>query len=471
MPIKQRPVLELLEVDDAIAKKVLVLKEQHKDNDIFNDEINILILFKEAKDKLKQKREINIDDLKAGTYQTDKSKSDKNISDTIKFFSNNLPSFKKYKDTKSLNYILQNRRQLLLELLEYYLKKNLKITTFKVRLNAIIRVYYLSYNDKDFTTYNQLGTVSDNLSNIINLKEGDNKRDVREEKNHLDFKIILQRQDELYKEFNLYKSKKSQNAFNANQDLVLISLYTLIPTLRRELFSLKFSKTDQKGAKDDYLYIKENGNIILQLNKVVKRHESITIDVSKESKLLNDILLQSYDEYPRENVFLIKKQYPTKKPINPNGLSIRLKVIFKKYGKNVGINSIRSSYISHQLQKPNITYNDQKNLKDKMRTGTDMIIGNYRKIDTTHVILPQKDIREPKLNAIELERIAQKKYYEKNKQQIAEQQKEYRIKSNNPSYRVKLLRKLNTDSEYITKTSKGILEKYNITKNSDGKYI
>ena len=146
-------------------------------------------------------------------------------------------------------------------------------------------------------------------------------------------------------------------------------------------------------------------------------------------------------------------------------------MIFKKYDKNVGINSIRSSYVSYQLKNPNVTYKEEKELKNKMRTGIEMIRGNYRKIETNEIILPKKDIQEPKLNAIQLERVAQKKYYEKNKQQIAEQQKEYRAKVDNPSYRVKLLRKLNTDAEYITKTSKGILEKYNITKNIDGKYV
>ena len=108
MSVKQRPVLELLEVDDDITKTALLLKEQNKDNDIFNDKINILLLFKEAKDKSESKREINIDDLEAGNYQTDKSKSDENITGTIKFILNNLPSFKQYKETKSLNYILEN---------------------------------------------------------------------------------------------------------------------------------------------------------------------------------------------------------------------------------------------------------------------------------------------------------------------------------------------------------------------------
>ena len=399
-----------------------------------------------------------------------KSNSDKNIAKSIKFIINNLTSFKKYKEVKSLKWILANRRLLLLELLAYHLKNNLRIATFKTRLNTIMRIYYLYYNDKDFTTYNQLGTVMDNISKVIDTYEGYNKRDEREENNHLDFRILLQRQEELYKEYNLYKDKKCQNAFNSNQDLVLVSLYTLIPTLRCELLSLKYTKTDQEGAEYDYLYIKEDDSIVLQLNRVVKKHKAILIDVSKESKLLNDMLLQSYVEYPRENVFITKRQYPAMKPINPNSLSVRLKEIFMKYGKNVGINSIRSSYVSYQLKTPKITFNEKNELCDNMRTGIIYLEKNYKKLECNEVILPKIAVTEPKLNCIELEKISQKKYYEHNKEKIAEQQKEYRAKSNNPSYKIKLLRKLNTNSEYIKKTSKEILDKYNIIKNSDGLY-
>ena len=95
MSIKPRPILELLDVNDVITKKAFMLKEENKDNDIFNEKINILLLFDEAKDISEPKQEINIDDLESGKYQTVKSNSDKNISKSIKFIINNLTSFKK----------------------------------------------------------------------------------------------------------------------------------------------------------------------------------------------------------------------------------------------------------------------------------------------------------------------------------------------------------------------------------------
>ena len=53
-----------------------------------------------------------------GDHQTDKSKSDYKIQKYITFFTNNLPSFKKYKNTKDLSYIISNQRLLVLEILE-----------------------------------------------------------------------------------------------------------------------------------------------------------------------------------------------------------------------------------------------------------------------------------------------------------------------------------------------------------------
>ena len=292
--MNKRPNIDQLEeIDDEITKQAKILKTNHKDNEIFNDNINILLLFKEAKQTIEPKQIINLDELKQGKYQTDKSKSVENIYNSIKFMIKNLSSLKQHKnETKSLSFIMANRRLLLLELLEYHLLHNNKLTTFKSKLNSIMRIYYLAYNNKDFTTYNQLGTVLDNISIHLNKKEGENKRDDREERNHLDFNIILQRQKELEEEYNLYKNKQCKNAFNSNQDLVLVSLYSLIPTLRRELFSLKYSIEDKREDKDDYLYIKDD-NVYLQLNKIVKRHKPIIIDVKAESDKLNEILLKS----------------------------------------------------------------------------------------------------------------------------------------------------------------------------------
>jgi hypothetical protein len=64
-----------------------------------------------------------------------------------------------------------------------------------------------------------------------------------------------------------------------------------------------------------------------------------------------------------------------------------------------------------------------------------------------------------------------KNYYDKAKDKIAIQQKQYRINRNIPPYRIKLLRKLNTDKDYIHKTTKIILDKYNIKLGNDGIYF
>ena len=64
-----------------------------------------------------------------------------------------------------------------------------------------------------------------------------------------------------------------------------------------------------------------------------------------------------------------------------------------------------------------------------------------------------------------------KTYYEKAKDKIAKQQKEYRQNRNIPAYRIKLIRKLNNDKDYIHKTTKAILDKYNIKQSEDGRYF
>ena len=49
--------------------------------------------------------------LENGDYETASSKSDKNISATINFFRNNLPSFKKYKTDDDISSVINQHRQ------------------------------------------------------------------------------------------------------------------------------------------------------------------------------------------------------------------------------------------------------------------------------------------------------------------------------------------------------------------------
>ena len=45
--------------------------------------------------------------------------------------------------------------------------------------------------------------------------------------------VVLEKQKELQKQFELIKIKKRVIAYDLNQDLLLVSLYSLIPPLRK----------------------------------------------------------------------------------------------------------------------------------------------------------------------------------------------------------------------------------------------
>jgi len=441
------------------------LKEKYYYNDIFKDEININILF-ENNITEPIKNSITLNHLLQGKYHSDKTKSDISISKTITFFMNNLRSFKKFK-TDNLDWVYNNYNILIIEYLEYYLKKNLRITTFKSRLSAILRVLYLMFDNKDILLYKNISIVQDNITRFINYKEGNNIRDELEQKRHLDFTLILKRRDDIEEAFKNINNKLTKTAYDINQDLLLLSLYSLIPPERCELFQLTFRNHSYSNHNEDYILIDDN-KCILILNKIKKNHSFIIINIFEEYIKLNELLLESYNLYPRINIFTAKNKYPIFKSIKPNSLSSRFIVLFKDYNKKIGVNALRSSYISYKLKNPSITYNEKDKIAINMRTSIKQIEQSYNKIDFDDFIHEPISINPPKIPKTEKE--IMKTYYDKAKDKIAKQQKLYRQNRNIPAYRIKLLRKLNNDKNYINKTTKAILDKYNIKHGDDGFY-
>ena len=68
--------------------------------------------------------------------------------------------------------------------------------------------------------------------------EFDNELSEIEAKKFITFDIVLDKQKELEKQFELIKNKKSITGYDLNQDLLLVSLYSLIPHLRNEVITL-----------------------------------------------------------------------------------------------------------------------------------------------------------------------------------------------------------------------------------------
>ena len=80
-----------------------------------------------------------------GEYQTETSKSDNKILEDIKFFCNNIPSFKKYDKTDDLSYIINNHRLLVIEILEYCAKTpTISLRTIEGRIVGMMRIFYIA---------------------------------------------------------------------------------------------------------------------------------------------------------------------------------------------------------------------------------------------------------------------------------------------------------------------------------------
>ena len=250
--------------------------------------------------------------LERGDYQTDKSKSDYKIVKDIKFFINNLPSFQKYKGQDDLTFLIQNHRLLMLEILEWY-SDDTSLKTIEGRIVALLRILYIAYGIKTYELYQKYSILS--------------------------IEVIIDFQQQLLKDF------QTNPTYEKNQDLLLVSLYRYLPE-RNELKLLSF--TNEYKEDKDYIYFDEDNDVMLLLNLVKKRHNALHINLSKDFPILADIIKLSYQLYPRVNVFTDYKNM--KKPISVNGLSKRLIKLFSFTGKNAGVNSIRSSYLTYQSE-------------------------------------------------------------------------------------------------------------------------
>ena len=421
--------------------------------------------------------------LEAGEYQIASSNSDKNIAATIKFFRNNLPSFKQYKDSDDISWVIHEHRLLVVEILMYYGKRDtpFSLATIKSRFNAITRIFRIAYETKNYPLYEKYSTLVIFLSQQFEADEFDNTLSWKELKKFVGFGEILNKQSELQKQFELIKNKNTRIAYDLNQDLLLVSLYSLIPPLRAEPLTLKF--TTQTQRKEDWIVIKPD-MVQMDLNEIKKKHDAILFNLTDDAPELAKILRESYELYPREFVFTHYKKYPdVSNQASVKTLTQRLTSIFRYTGKQVGINALRSSYIStinHNLvlNGQQMTVNMKEKLAYRMRTSRKYLDEAYLKLFPLEQI--QQINQEPKENVvqpvsedtpIERQNKRTKQYYEQNKEKVLAQQKEYQNKKPlEEKARAKMLYYLNSDPDYHNKIRPATQAKYNFQK-VNGKWV
>ena len=122
--------------------------------------------------------------------------------------------------------------------------------------------------------------------------ENENELSEIEKKNFITFDVVLDKQKQLQDQFEAIENKLTTRAYDLNQDLLLVSLYSLIPPLRNEIKSLKFTNTVQR--KEDWIYFRQ-GDVYLDLNEEKKRHYEIWFNLCDDAPELAKILKESYE--------------------------------------------------------------------------------------------------------------------------------------------------------------------------------
>lgn len=419
-------------------------------------------------------------------YEISTSKSDKNIADSIKFFRNNLPSFQKYKNDDDISWVITHHRLLTVELLNYYANQQSKrVATIKGRINAITRIFRIAYETKNYDLYDKYSTLVIFLGSHFEDDEFNNELSEIEMKKFITFDIVLDKQKQLQKSFDAIDNKLTSKAYDLNQDLLLLSLYSLIPPLRNEIKKLKFTKTIQKT--EDWIVIKPD-EVALDLNEEKKRHNAIYFNLTDDAPELAKILRQSFELYPRTFVFTHLKKYPdVSNQATPQSLDDRITKLFTFTGKMVSVNTFRSSYVTYINSEAikngrQLTVKEKEKVAYKMRTSRKYLDEAYLKI---FPIVRQElkkqdetvanDKEEPKaveqLPAYQRQLERNKRYYDNNKEKVLKKQKEY--KDSRPLYdkaRVRMLHFLNNDPDYYNKMKQQTKDKYNFKK-ENGRWI
>ena len=443
----------------------------------------------ELKDEFKKpmKKVPLLSKLEKGDYETASSKSDKNISATIKFFRNNLPSFKKYKNDDDISWVINQHRQLTAELLDFYGDSESKrVATIKGRFNAITRIFRIGFETKFYDLYDKYSTLVIFLGAHFEDDEFDNELSDIEKKKFIPFDVVLGRQKQLQEQFEAIEDKQTTKAYDINQDLLLVSLYSLIPPLRNEIKSLKFTKFIQN--KEDWIVIKPD-EILLDLNEEKKRHDGILFNLTEDAPELAKILRDSFKLYPRQFVFTHLKKYPdVSNQATPQSLDDRIKKIFSFTGKMVSVNTFRSSYVSYvnrEAMKSGrlLSVKEKEKIAKRMRTSRKYLDEAYLKIfplakeeikfkdepSNIPTFIPEKE--EEQLPAYSCQLIRNKRYYDSNKDKVLKKQKEYKdAKTLYDKSRVRMLHFLNNDAGYYERMKDTTKEKYDF-KFKNGRWV
>jgi len=442
---------------------------------------------------------ISLEKLKAGEYRSTETNKKQNSKITeklyatrIEFFTKKFTPFQKYNDTDDLQWVVNNNRELMYEILKYNNDENNSIPTLNNDFKTIIRVVKLLLGESDELRY-KLSSLHVAISDLE--KMGDDLNTIRTHQETITFvpyEQLLTICDELEDQYKTAIDKLGDDVksdgmkhgakiFKLHLTLLAFAMNVWNYPSRSENFTLDIIDNESEAEPNKNYIIISDQECRLIYNQEIKDHEAIQYTIKSTAiqglntrlcKLLN----YSKKMYPRTNLFIRPDYWALRRieKIKHTSVSTWLRKLIPS--KNIGIDTFRSSFVSYYYPKFN---NQQKNiLKTRMRTSTQLILRSYLKTydgkDTIVKIEPDENRIVPinnidhvgNTNITELRKDIFKKWYanEDNKKKTLEKQRDP------DTYAKRYIRDLNSGRMDFTKLSQITIEKYKIKLNDDGVY-
>lgn len=443
--------------------------------------------------------DISLEKLKTGEYRTVETnkKHNSNITEKlyatrIEFFIKKFAPFQKYKDKDDLQWVVNNNRELMYEIMKYNNDENNSIPTLSNDLKAVIRVVKLLLGESNELRY-KLSSLHAAISDLE--KMGDDLNTIRTHQETVTFvpyEQLLTICDELEEQYTSAIEKLSADVksdgrkhgskiFKLHLTLLAFAMNVWNYPSRSENFTLDIIESDSEAEPNKNYIIISDQECKLIYNQEIKDHEAIQYIIKSTAiqglnirlcKLLN----YSIKTYPRANLFIRPDYWTLKRveKIKHTSVSNWIRKLIPK--KNIGIDTFRSAFVSYYYPKIN---NQQKNvLKTRMRTSTQLILRSYLKVydgaDANVKIEPQENRIVPmnnvqqvaNTNITELRKDIFKKWYanEDNKKKTLEKQRDPQ------TYAKRYIRDLNSGRMDFTKLSQATIDKYKIKITDDGVY-
>lgn len=281
---------------------------------------------------------------------------------------------------------------------------------------------------------------SQELVDEYNDIKDDNQLDPDRVMNFVRLENIIQKREE-YKE--LFKANPKNN--KVNLQYLILCLYTYQPPIRGDYDDMQVMKGSKPTKKTENNYLWYNGKtkkytIILNDDKVSSTYAHRNHpDIKIESVELNEIIKESLKAYPRRYILSLLRN--PDEPLGYQNFRRILQDIWKEEGKAIGVDILRSAYITNFYSKRPTT-KERKALAVKMRHSVNTADSVYNIIDNIDDIDPIKkkstkvmkerkpkpertfDIKEwtrvyrEKPEVKEDMRKSRRKYYEKNKENL-----------------------------------------------------